>query len=314
MNIFEADVALLRTFSVLMTERNVSKTAERLNISQPAVSHALDRLRKLFDDPLLIRAQGRMTPTVRALELAVDVHKILIDLEQLTATKIPFDPKTARAKFVFSATEYLEYILAPTLLARLQTEAPGVDVEIRSPNPNRSLALSWLEHGELDLQLAWIPAPLPSQRFRRLFTDRLVCLARRDHPQVRGSLSVDQFLTLPHVRGSRGSQVTGRSIDAAAATRGAKLRLLLRVENFLTIPFVVAQSDAIATIPEGLAHDFADSMQLQVLEPPLKLPNLRFGMYWHERMQNNKPHQWFRKLLADVANTVWQTRQKRGAS
>ena len=307
------DVALLRTFSVLITERNVSKTAERLNLSQPAVSHALDRLRKLFDDPLLIRAQGRMTPTVRALELVGDVNTILVDLEQLTAAKVPFDPKTTRAKFVLSATEYLEYILVPTLLARLQREAPGLDVEIRSPNPNRALALSSLEQGELDLQLAWLPAPLPSQRFRRLFSDRLVCLVRQDHPTVQGSLSLEQFLTLPHIRGSRGSQVTGRSIDTAVAARGAKLRLLLRVENFLTIPFVVAQSDAIAAIPEELARDFAESLPLQILEPPLKLPHLRFGMYWHERIHNDKRHQWFRKLLADVADTVWERRRGRNA-
>jgi DNA-binding transcriptional LysR family regulator len=310
MDIYDVDVALLRTFSALVSERNVSKTAERLNVSQPAVSHALDRLRKLFDDPLLVRAQGRMTPTVRALELAGEVNRILSDLEHLTAAKASFNPASTRAKFVLSATEYLEYLLVPTLLARLEEEAPGVDLEIRSPSPSRSLSFSALEQGDLDLQLAWMPSPLPSQRFRRLFSDRLVCIARRDHPQVQGSLSFEQLLSLPHVRGSRGSHVTGRSIDSAVAARGGRLRLALKVENFLTIPFVVARSDAIAALPEGLARDFAGPLKLQVLEPPLKLPQVRFAMYWHERTHNNRRHQWFRKLLAEVAETVWEGRRR----
>jgi DNA-binding transcriptional LysR family regulator len=253
-----------------------------------------------------------MTPTVRALELADDVRRILADLERLTEAKAAFDPKTSRARFVLSATEYLEYVLVPTLLARLEREAPGIDIEIHSPSRTRSLAVNALEQGEIDVQLAWLPTPHPSHRCRRLFNDKLVCLARQDHPDVRGSLSLQQFLTLPHIRGSRGSHVTGRSIDAAVAARGARLRLLLRVENSLTIPFVVAQSNAIAALPEGLARDFAASLPLQVLEPPLKLPQLKFGMYWHERTHREQQHQWFRKVLAEVADTVWRARRARG--
>lgn len=309
MDIFGIEVGLLRTFSVLMAERNVSRTAEHLNMSQPAVSHALEKLRKLFDDPLLVRAQGRMTPTLRALELVTDVRKVLAELEQLTAARLAFDPKTSRARFVLSTNEYLEYILVPTLLARLHSEAPGIDLEIHGPSPQLSLTLGALERGDVHLQLAWIPDPLPSQRCRRLFSDKLVCLARRDHPEVRGHLSLKQFLTLPHIRGSRGSHVTGRSIDSAAAARNARLRLVLRVENVLTIPFVVAKSDAIATLPEGLARDFAAYLPLQILDLPLKLPQLKFGMYWHERTHRDRQHQWFRNLLAEVAGTVWERRR-----
>jgi DNA-binding transcriptional LysR family regulator len=303
MDIYGVDLALLRCFSVLMAERNVTKAAERLQLSQPAVSHALARLRRLFDDPLLLRGPGRMTPTSRALELDAPVARILAGVETLVARPPDFDPRHSRATFVLTATGYAEYLLAPTLLARLGREAPGVDIDIRTPNPE--LVPGWLERGEVDFRLGWIRDPAAGLRSKPLFQDKLVCLARRGHPVARPGMSVEQYLALPHVRSQLSvATTTGRVIDEAAGALGAKLRLMLLVQNYLTIPYVVAQSDVVATVPERLARGFIDQLPLQLIEPPLKLPTVKFALYWHERTHKDPRHRWFRQVVADIAKAI----------
>lgn len=303
MDIDGVDLPLLRCFSVLMSERNVTRAAERLGLSQPAVSHALARLRRLFDDPLLLRAQGHMTPTSRALELDAAVGRILAGVEALLEEPPGFDPRRSRASFVLTATEYTEYVLAPKLLERLRREAPGVDIDIR--RPNRALAAGWLERGEIDFRLGWVRDPAAGLRSKPLFQDRLVCLARRDHPVAQPGMGIAQYIDLPHVRQQIiGSTETGRIIDETVSALGAKLRLMLLVQNYLTIPYAVAQSDVIATVPERLALGFVDRLPLQVVEVPLKLPVLKHVLFWHERTHKDPRHRWFRQLVGDVAKTI----------
>lgn len=303
MNLTRIDLPSLRCFAVLMEEQSVSRAADRLDLSQPAMSHALQRLRQLFDDPLLVRTQGRMAPTSRALKLLPAIRDILAGVEGLQAAEEDFNPKTARVRFVMTATEYLEFALAPRLILRLQQEAPGIDIEIRTPN--HEFVRSWLENGTIDFRLGWVCNPPRMLRSRLLFQDRLVVLARQDHPTAHGRLTLSQYLELPHVRCQAGGRTSsGRVIDAAVSSHKKRLRISLLIQNYLTIPYAVAQSNMIATVPERLATSFARQLPLQILELPFRAPRQKFSVYWHERTHRDPRHRWFRQVLADVGRSL----------
>ena len=314
MNDLSLDIPALRCFVALMRERSVTRAAERLGLSQPAVSHILARLRQHFSDALLVRAATGMVPTARALEIDVAARDIVAAVDRLARPGRTFDPALERSTFVITIPEYFERVLAPALMARLQTEAPGVSVELRAPNPG--LARTWLDSGEVDFRLAWIHDPRPESRFARLPEDRLVCLVRERHPSVGERLGIGDFFDLPHVRPAI-AVAPGLSADPASVTleqyiglphrgrhRARRLRVTLRAQSFATIPYVVAQSDAIATVPERLARTIDPRLPVRVLRPPIALPALRGALYWHERSNADPRHRWFRRLLLDVARRV----------
>lgn len=200
------------------------------------------------------------------------------------------------------AAEHVEYLLAPRLIAHLQQEAPGIDVEFRYAD--REQALRWLERGEIDFRLGWWPEPAPTLRYKFLFRDRLVCIARRGHPQIPGSLSVDRFLQTPHVRILTLRGPSHRAIDRAVSLLHRKLRVAVRVQNAFDMSNVVASSSLIATVPERQARMLAEKFPLQTLRLPLNVPDMRMAMYWHERTHKQPTHRWFREHLAEIAKTL----------
>jgi DNA-binding transcriptional LysR family regulator len=151
MNDVPLDLPALRCLVTLMRERSVTRAAERLGLSQPAVSHVLARLRRHFSDALLVHAATRMVPTARALEIDAAAREIVSAVDRLARPSRAFDPAVERSTFVITIPEYFEWLLAPALMARLQAEAPGVSVELRAPNPG--LARTWLDSGEVDFRL-----------------------------------------------------------------------------------------------------------------------------------------------------------------
>lgn len=303
MNVKNIDIKLLRCFEALMDERSVSRAAERMHVSQPAMSHALARLRRQFNDPLLLRARREMVPTRRALAVRETVLRLLLEAEHLFLRAETFRPATSRMKFVITAPEYVEHVLAPRLMSRLQREAPGVSLEIRVPDPDR--ATEWLEKGEVDFRLGWLRTPPPTLRSQLLFRDGFVCLARKGHPQIRGGITRERYLSLPHVR-SRfvRNSTSGRVIDEVAAAHGGKLNVAVLMQNVFTVFHVVAHSDLIATVPSRLVQGVAGQLPLQVLEPPLSIPDIRISLFWHERTHQEAPHRWFRQLLTDTAKSL----------
>ena len=205
------DIRLLRAFLLFMSERSVSRTSERLGLSQPAASHLLARLRVLFNDPLLLRSRAGMIPTDRATELEKSVRRMLEDYERMVTPPEKFDAASSQRRFVLSAPEYAEHLLIPPLLRALREQAPHVRIEVRAPQPERAYEL--LESGEVDLRIAWVMTPPLSLRSMQLFQDRIVCLVSGSNRQVQGALSLAQFLALPHVR----PLGTGRPTTAARA-------------------------------------------------------------------------------------------------
>jgi len=297
------DIKLLRTLLVLLSERSVSRTADRLDISQPAASHALARLRTLFDDPLLLRSRMGMVPTDRAVEIEVRVRRLLAEYDALTGQAQPFDPSVSRRRFVVSAPEYAEHLLMPPILRYLRAHAPNIRIEVCTPDPERAYDL--LESGEVDLRIAWLRKPQQSLRSMQLFQDRIVCIADRDHPDLGDTLSLAQFLRLPHARPwGMGRATLGRVIDEAVERLGKKLAPPFHMQNFLTIPYTIIGSDILAILPLVLAQSFAAQRPIRIMEVPLRLPRMKYGAYWHERSHKDVGHKWLRGVVLQASQSL----------
>ncbi len=285
-----------------MTERSVSRAAVKLDLSQPAMSHALGRLRTLFDDPLLARGRGGMTPTGRALGLEPQVREALSAAYRLVEKRTLFSPSESRQEFTVMTAEYIEYLLLPRLIARLKAEAPSVRVTFRSAQPDR--ALEWLERGELDFRLGWWPESAPALRAKRLLRDPLVCVARQGHPLIAGAITEEQFMGIPHVIQSERMKSARRAIEQAVLLRHRHLQVQFKVQDALALCNVVAHSDLIGTLPERFARALATKFPLQVMPIPMAIAEIRQAMYWHERTHNEPSHQWFRLLISDLAKEL----------
>ncbi len=303
MNNLAYDLKLLMCFDALMAERSVSRAAERLNLSQPAMSHALARLRRLFDDPLLLKGGGLMTPTSRALQLETQVQELLAALRRLAEQPAAFEPETARVRFTVMAPEYAEYLLAAPLALQLQREAPNVALDFRASDPDRSLDL--LARGELDFRLGWWPEPPAALRYKLLFRDRLVCVVRKNHPRFRGTLSTEDYLDAAQVRvQTPRTSVSSSAVDQAVAALRRSLNVALRVQNISVMAEVVAASNLLATLPERLASRMQERHPLQLLPLPLNVPDIRMALYWHERTHKHAAHRWFRQAVGEAAKSL----------
>jgi DNA-binding transcriptional LysR family regulator len=298
------DLKLLRYFEVLLEECSVSRAAARLNLTQPAMSHALTRLRALFGDPLLLKGRGRMTPTSRALQLREKVRALLLEAERLTAKPESFSPATSRAKFTIMSAEFVEYLLAPKLISALKAEAPRVEVQFYPADRERAPA--WFERGEIDFRLGWWPGPPQALRYKVLFQDRLVCIARQNHPATRNGLSAEDFLRADHVRiQSPRTGVSEHAVDRAAAALHRRLHVAVRVQSALTLAQAVAGSDLLATVPERFARSLSEKFPLKSFRLPLaNVPSVRIAMYWHERTHQDPAHRWFRHRLEELVRSL----------
>lgn len=303
MNLGGIDLNLLTAFDALLMERNVTKAASRVGVSQPAMSSALARLRLLFNDPLFIRTQHGMAPTVKALELSDRIQHALAEIRGALKPEEAFDPASSVREFRLATTDYGDVIILPQLVQRLKSLAPGIT--LRASRLRRSDTRLALQSGELDLAIAWRleEPPFDHRAFctRSLFRERLVCIVRKDHPHVGDRLTMKQFLQLEHVvvSASDGSPMI---VDSILAQEGLSRRVSVTVAHFLAAPIIVAQTDLMATVASRVTHLFSDNVHLRILKAPISLPALTVRTIWHERSNNDPAHRWFRKLLADVAS------------
>lgn len=294
-----SELKLLRTFLVLVQERSVSRAAMRLNLSQPTLSHALARLRRMFDDPLLIRTSGAMAPTARCLEIRSDVEDLLARFDRLVAQSDEFDPATSRLRLTIMAPEFASDVIGPLLLRRLQQQSATIEVEFITTDPIQAMDL--LEQGAIDFRLGWWPQPAPALRRKLLWTDRLCCILRAGHPLLKAPLTADKYLNARHVRVSRpGRSYSMASIDSAAAKAGRKVQVAASVQNAHIMARMVAATDMVGTLSERLAGDLSH-LAIETCPLPLDVPKLKVALYWHERSHRSPVHQWFRGLLVEVA-------------
>lgn len=292
------DLNLLVTLEALLSERNVTRAARRLNISQPALSARLARLRDLLGDQLLLPAQRGMVPTRRGRELEAPLHEALESVRRVVGNRSSIDPRTAEATVLFAASDYVQYSLLMRLFCVLRTEAPGIRIAWRTLEA--AMLGAQLERGEVDLALT-TPEHAPSgMRVGPLYEERYVAIVRRDHPIVRDALDLDTFCSLDHVVVSpQGGGFVGAT-DLALERIGRRCRVALSTAGFLIVPEIVSCSDMIALIPERVARNRLD--RLRVFQPPLAVPGFAVIALWHDRSTNLPVQRWLRHRLAALAN------------
>jgi DNA-binding transcriptional LysR family regulator len=296
-NVTDLDLNLLRTFDAVLRDGSVTAAAERLGLSQPAMSNALSRLRRLLGDPLFMRTAGGMRPTPFAQQLAAPVRQAL-DLIHTTLLRQPgFDPRTSQRSFRFQLSDVGEIVFLPPLLERLQRDAPGVRIETQHlPQDQVSDALA---SGEIDLAVGFLPELFAGVVQKRLFRDRYVCLVRADHPRISSRLTLAQFLAATHVLvSSRGS--AHEIVEQTLRNKGLQRRIALRVPHFTVVPMILARTDHMVIVPEGLVGAISPFGRFKSLKPPVDIPALDVKVHWHERFDQDPGMTWLRGLIVDL--------------
>ncbi|MCE4069017.1 MULTISPECIES: LysR family transcriptional regulator [Pseudomonas] len=297
MNMNTFDLNLLRVLDALLRERNVSRAAERLSLSQPAVSNALNRLRELLDDPLLVRVGRAMQPTPRALELEAPIRDALQRIGQSLAGGDTFDPARSRQRFTMALTDYVEALCMPHLLESLGSAAPGMGLSIQHLTP--TLPAEALDKGNLDLVLGRFEE-LPARFQRRPWaSETLRLLARRGHPQVNGGIDLQTFLGQRHLWVS-GGQTKGM-VDQWLASQGLKREIAYTTPNYLQAAHLVASTDLLTVLPTRLATYFAELLPLQVLELPFDVGQFHLELVYLAQRERDAALQWLVERIIEAA-------------
>lgn len=276
-----------------MTELNVTKAAERLNLSQPSVSVQLRKLRNIFNDPLLLPGPRGMLPTSRALELLQPLRSALLELERLVEPKKPFDPATAEVTWSVAAPDYAESAILLPILSKLRWTAPRTRIAIRDTAPPQMA--KQLEQGMCDLGFLTLDRVPPELRFKFLFMEHYVLIARKGHPCVERRPTIDEFCTLEHIVVSTDGGGFWGITDTTLENMGKTRRVVLSVPHFLFVPALVTQSDMVAMLPSRLVRNLSD--KLCAFEAPFEIPGYEMAMVWHERSHRDPGHKWLREQI-----------------
>ena len=293
------DLNLLIVFDAVMQEHSVTRAGQRIGLSQPAMSHALTRLRHMLKDELFIRTPDGMAPTPRAEALAVPLRNALSEM-QLALEPAAFDPVVADRRFTVALNNYAAVVLAPPLVAAVAAAAPGVRLDLR---PSGTLDIvEKLDHGDLDLTFGSMDSP--GERFAAapLLEDPFVMVMRRGHPVSRSKLSAATFAELPHLEISSSQEDTG-FIDRWLSEQGLARRVALRAPYLSAAPILV-QSDMVATLSLRIAQELVRSHPLQLREPPYDSPRIRTVMLWHRRLDRHPAHRWLRDVILSVTKSL----------
>lgn len=291
------DLNLLVALDALIAEASVSGAARRVGIGQPAMSHALARLRDVFGDPLLVRAGAVMRPTTRALDLAGPVARILDDIRCNVIAGTVFRPAEEERVFRFSASDYVMTAVLPHLLATLQNTAPKVQVVTRLLG--REEIVPKLSDGTVELAVGYFPdrGPLLSET---LFREEHVCLFDSAACGMAAPLSLDDYLSVPHFLVTSQADLTG-IIDTELAKLGRTRFVQMSTSSFLAIPFLLRGARAAAVVPSRLARHCREAIGLSASSLPVPVAGFDVSMVWSARTDADPAHRWFRDRVRDAA-------------
>ncbi|MCU0072460.1 LysR family transcriptional regulator [Pseudomonas koreensis] len=292
-NLRRLDINLLLTLDVLLAEHNVTRAAQRLNLSQPSVSVHLAKLRDIFGDPLLLPGPRGMRPTARADELREPLREALEALERAVAPASAFDPAQATHTWKIAATDYGGSTIVLPALGSLRAQAPGTRLAVIDLVPKQMVKQA--EQGIFDLALHITEDAPPELRHRTLFTERYVLAGRVGHPGLSAVPTREQFCALEHVMVSREGGGFFGVTDKALADVGLSRKVVLSVPHFLLVMSVLASTDLVAMLPSRLVRD---NPALQVVAAPLEVPGYEMAMFWGERSHRDPAHKWLREHLA----------------
>ncbi len=286
------DLNLLVILDALLSEQHVTRAAERLHLSQPAVSHALARLRDLLGDPLLVRAGSGLVPTARALELAAPLAETLAQVQSLLAPNT-FDPASARRTFRLAMSDYGAALILPGLIRTLRAEAPGIDLQIS--HASREGMVEGLLNGDIDLAAGVLPELPGELRSTPLFEERYVCLLDRQSLPAGGVLDLPTYLSRPHVllemRGS-GTPEIERTLTALRERR----RVAISLPHWSVAPRFISGTDLILTVASRALNE-VDDQSLIVLPPPFEIAPFTFVSAWHKRRGGDQALNWLNRRI-----------------
>ncbi|MBI3285692.1 MAG: LysR family transcriptional regulator [Burkholderiales bacterium] len=310
MNFLTLDLNLLRVFDAVMIEQNLTRAADKLAMTQPAVSNALKRLRYSLGDELLIRTAYGVKPTPRAEALWPAIRQALSNLEAAIAPT-SFDVSQAQVTFRMAMADATAALWMPALVRAIESDAPGINARMvplttREPRP-------MLLRGDIDIAVGFFPGVVAQLaggqgaahspiRHERLYSGRYVCVMRQDHPLANKKLTLDDYCSAKHLLVSFSGRAHGL-VDEALAPLGRERRILLTVNQFFTAGRVVANSDLLTVLPRHLISSTGMTDALICKELPFDLPEVHIDMLWHERDGRNPAHKWLRDNLINVTQT-----------
>lgn len=297
MQLDRIDLNLFVVLDAIFSEGGITRASEKLHLTQPAVSHALNRLRRLFDDPLFVREGRGLVPTPLARGLIEPVRAALRGLEVTLGETREFDPASMRRRFTVGVRDVLEARLLPPLMRRIAREAPNVG--IAAVRADRRELEAELARGSLDAAIDMLLPLSDAVRRQRVAADGLVVVARAGHPLAGPGLDLDTYLQLDHVLTS--SRRSGQSLeDMELSRQGLQRRVRLRCQHYFSACRVVSQSDLVLTMPESYARIASQQWSLQLLPFPLPTPTLDAVLYWHAQADNDPANRWLRERLLET--------------
>jgi len=308
MNISRVDLNLLVYLDVLLRECNVTRAAEALGISQPAMSNSLRRLRDLFGDPILVRTSDGMTPTDRALELQPMVRKVLSAAEQAILPKTEFNPMESSRIFRIMASDYTESTLLPVLLRELRKQAPNIRLDIMTPS---DVSFHDVERGKVDMVINRFDSLPQSFHQVHLWDDSFSCVMSSNNP-VKDNWNLQSYLSSKHIWVSKTGMGVGVGmtpddvqrlgwVDEALSKQGVKRDISLFTRHYQVALLLAEQDDLIVTIPSMSARSIAGSDRVVILEPPFEIERMRLKMVWSPLLQHDPGHKWLRQLIKSVS-------------
>lgn len=299
------DLHLIRVLHTVLTERSVSRAALKLGMYQPAVSAALKRLRELAGDPLVVRSGAGMVPTDAGLRMIEPSASILRAAEVLFSDARGFDPQTSATTFRVAAADYLDPQFLPQLVAEVKAQAPLSHIEIH-PLTAASDYHAQLAHGDVDVVVGnWLQPP-EELHLGKLFADEIVCLVARDHPATKRGWTQESWLEAEHVAPTPTHPGARGVIDEFLESQGLARNITARCPHFGLLPRIVASSLLVLTTGRQFCERYLDLLPVQVLECPVRFPELVYYQLWHERTHQSAAGRWLRERVKGVAASLRQ--------
>ena len=300
------DFHLIRILNTVLTERSVSRAAMRLGMYQPAVSASLKRLRVLAGDPILVRSGSGMVPTDAGLRMLEPSGNILRAAGMLFSDVKSFEPATANVTFKIAASDYLDPLFLPQLVAQIKTQAPLCQIDIQSLSAESDYR-AHLAQGRVDIVIGNWSAPPDDLHMGRLFGDEVVCMVAKDHPAVRrkwDAANLDRWLEAEHIAPTATHPGAKGVIDEHLASLGMQRNITVRCPHFGLMPSMVASSLLVMTTGRQYCERFAKLLPLRILPSPIEFPRMMYYQLWHERTHASSASKWLRERIKSVATTL----------
>ncbi|MEM7553019.1 MAG: LysR family transcriptional regulator [Cyanobacteria bacterium P01_A01_bin.84] len=293
-NLRQLDLNLLIALDALISEVSVTRAANRLNLSQSAMSYSLKRLREILGDEILLRSSGGMEVTPLASQIANRVRQVLLEIQGLLE-KESFDPGTANESFCIAMSDYVETSLGVPLLQYLRKNAP--DIRIRAISAEKEVALEGLDTNQIDLAIG-VFSNLKSWHVKqKLYEEEFVCVVKSD---TLNKLSLEEYLQRPHILVSSRDDFRGAVDSILERDYRTSRNVTWSTPHFMVVPFLIANSECVSLLPKRVAERCAKQMGLKLLPPPIEITSFTVSMIWHQRNTGRPKHEWLREQILKI--------------